>query len=580
MPSARKHLIILGCSATKRRVSGKIPAVYFYDGPAFRVLRSYLRRYRWPQTLSVGILSAKYGIIGSLSPISDYDQRMSAHRAKELTPQVKQILERWRTQHAEVLLILGKDYLHAFDGVLDDGHDGSVDVRFVEGPIGKKLAALRSELISLGQDCRPGPREPKRLNRPLYFLPDWDDFVDLDFDFTADRFSASDRSVRREGHISRLTHPRKLCDGILISLAQHMTSKGLLKKFAPDDDEALSPFLVREYFKLGPEQYAFGDCGAFSYVMEDTPPISVEHAIALYDIYGFDLGASVDHIPVSELRTASGKRRLTQDEQLARIRLTCQNAERFLRLHREWGAQFIPVGVIQGVTPSDYARQVPDYVDMGYEYLAIGGLVPRSDGEVLEIVKAVANAADRLRKRPWIHLLGIFRPKLQGIFRQYAIASFDSATYFRKAWLRSDQNYLGVDGRWYAAIRVPPLDDPRTRKRLQTCGQSEDRLRKLEKDALRALHAYERREISVERALDAVLAYDQLLLRAYSDTSELVPKYRETLAARIWERCSCRICRELGIDVVVFRGMNRNKRRGAHNTLMLYQMVCLGNRRR
>jgi hypothetical protein len=576
MPSARKHLIILGCSATKRTVSGNVPAIYLYDGPTFRVLRSYLRDYRWPEKLSVGILSAKYGMMGALCPISNYDQRMSANRAEELVSQVKQILGRWRTQHAEVLLILGKDYLHAVDGVLDDRQDGRSDVHIVEGPIGKKLAVLRSVLISLGQDCRPAPQEPKRLNRPLYFLPDWDDFVDLDFDFTTDRFSASDRSVRREEHISRLTHPRKLCDGILVSLAQHMTSKGLLKKFAPDDEQALAPSLVREHFKLRRDQWAFGDCGAFSYVGEETPPISVEHAVALYDLYAFDLGASVDHIPVSELRTANGKRRLTRTEQLERIRLTRQNAEQFLRLHHEWEAQFIPVGVIQGVTPSDYARQVPDYVDMGYEYLAIGGLVPRPDAEVLEIVKAVAWVASRLRKRPWIHLLGIFRPKLQTFFRQYGIASFDSASYLRKGWLRSDQNYLGGDGRWYAAIRVPSLDDPRTRKRLQTCGQSEDRLRKLEKEALRALYAYECREISVERALDAVLAYDQLLLRAYSDTSELASKYRETLASRVWERCSCRICRELGIDVVVFRGVNRNKRRGAHNTLMLYQMVRFG----
>ena len=576
MPSARKHLIILGCSATKRTVSGNVPAIYLYDGPAFRVLRSYLREYRWPEKLSLGILSAKYGLMGALCPISNYDQRMSAHRAEELVSQVKQILGRWRTQHAEVLLILGKDYLHAVDGVLDDRQDGRSDVHIVEGPIGKKLAVLRSVLISLGQDCRPAPQEPKRLNRPLYFLPDWDDFVDLDFDFTTDRFSESDRSVRREEHISRLTHPRKLCDGILVSLAQHMTSKGLLKKFASNDGQALAPSLVREHFKLLRDQWAFGDCGAFSYIGEERPPISVEHAVALYDLYAFDLGASVDHIPVSELQTANGKRRLTRTEQLARIRLTRQNAEQFLRLHHEWEAQFIPVGVIQGVTPSDYARQVPDYVDMGYEYLAIGGLVPRPDAEVLEIVKAVTCAASRLRKNPWIHLLGIFRPKLQTLFRQYGIASFDSATYFRKAWLRSDQNYLGVDGRWYAAIRVPPLDNPRTSKRLQACGQSEDRLRKLEKESLRALHAYERREITVERALDAVLAYDHLLLRAYSDTSELASKYRETLASRVWERCSCRICRELGIDVVVFRGVNRNKRRGAHNTLMLYQMVCFG----
>ncbi len=576
MVSARKQLVILGCSATKRVVSGSVPAIYLYDGPAFRVLRTYLRTYQWPKKLSVGILSAKHGLIGALCPISNYDVRMSPQRAVELSSQVVRMLRKWRVQHAELVLILGKDYVRALDGALNHNCGTCLKVRLVDGPIGKKLAALKLVLLELGQDERHAPRQLKPLNRPLYFLPDWDDFVDLDFDFQTDSFSVSDRHRRRERHISQLTHPRKLCDGILVSLAQHMTSKGLLKKLAPDDGQTLAPPLVREHFRLRPDQWAFGDCGAFSYVAEERPSITIEHALALYDIHGFDLGASVDHIPVKDLRTVDGKRRLTRTEQLARIRITRENADRFLRLHREWGARFIPLGVIQGVTPDDYARQVGDYADMGYEYLGIGGLVPRSDAEVLEIVQAVAQAARRLRREPWIHLLGIFRPKLQAIFRQLGVASFDSASYFRKAWLRSDQNYLGVDGKWYAAIRVPPLDDPRTRRRLEAAGETEDHLRQLEKEALRALHAYDRRALSLERTLDAVLAYDLLLLRAHSDTGTLATKYRETLASRIWERCPCRICRDIGIDVVVFRGVNRNKRRGAHNTLMLYQIVRLG----
>ena len=116
--------------------------------------------------------------------------------------------------------------------------------------------------------------------------------------------------------------------------------------------------------------------------------------------------------------------------------------------------------------------------------------------------------------KPWVHLLGIFRPSLQQHFREFGVGSFDSATYFRKAWLRSDQNYLGIDGRWYAAIRVPPLSDPRTMKRLQASGTSEATLRKMEAKALRQLRAYDRGGVSINSALSAVLAYDKLLARA------------------------------------------------------------------
>ena len=67
---------------------------------------------------------------------------------------------------------------------------------------------------------------------------------------------------------------------------------------------------------------------------------------------------------------------------------------------------------------------------MGYQYLAIGGLVPRNDTEVRSIIEAVVKAADERAQRPWIHLFGIFRPKLQGLFRRLKVDSFDSASYF------------------------------------------------------------------------------------------------------------------------------------------------------
>ena len=56
--------------------------------------------------------------------------------------------------------------------------------------------------------------------------------------------------------------------------------------------------------------------------------------------------------------------------------------------------------------------------------------------------------AEDLHERPWIHLFGIYRPRLQELFRHLKVDSFDSASYFRKAWLRSDQNYLASNGQW------------------------------------------------------------------------------------------------------------------------------------
>lgn len=51
---------------------------------------------------------------------------------------------------------------------------------------------------------------------------------------------------------------------------------------------------------------------------------------------------------------------------------------------------------------------------------------------------------------------------------------------------------------------------------------------------------------------------------------ELLHEYRRTLRERPWEYCNCAICSENGIEVAIFRGNTRNRRRGFHNTKQFY----------
>src|SRR4051794_13865258 len=99
LPAGQKQLLVLGCSAVKRKSESSLPAISLYDGPTFRVLRSFLREFRWPSKLSVAVVSAKYGIIGSLSPISTYDQRMTRERAAELNGAISSTLRGWSGTH-------------------------------------------------------------------------------------------------------------------------------------------------------------------------------------------------------------------------------------------------------------------------------------------------------------------------------------------------------------------------------------------------------------------------------------------------------------------------------------------------
>lgn len=563
-----RSLVVLGCSATKFDVGGHVPAVHLYDGPMYRVLRSHLRSYRWPSDLSLGVLSAKYGLIGGLAPIQNYEQRMTARRAGELKETVTATLREMSAKHKRVHAVLGRDYLQAIDA---STLANEVRIEVAEGPIGMKLHQF-SQLLNQ-HDCQPRiSRRPERGYRPLYFLPDWDDFLDVDYDFRNDIFSTKSRAERNEVHMIKLFQPQRLCDGVLVSLAQHLGTKGLLRRVPLADSHLLKPRSVRDHFGLSSDQWAFGDCGAFSYANEDAPTISVEQAVAVYELYEFDMGASVDHIPLKEIVTSNRKRILSDYERKKRVKITCDNADEFLSLWRARGCSFTPVGAVQGLDARSCARHVREYMEMGYEHIALGGLVPRTDEEITDIVKAVAATLTDAKRRPWIHLLGIFRPNLQKLFRQCGINSFDSATYFRKAWLRSDQNYLGVDAKWYGAIRVPPTRDARTLLRLKEAGTREATIKKREREAMKALLGYENRRVSLKKCLKAILRYDGLLNRAEPRT-DLAQQYKRTLESRPWERCKCTVCKSIGINAVIFRGYNRNKRRGAHNTLGLYNRI-------
>jgi hypothetical protein len=55
-----------------------------------------------------------------------------------------------------------------------------------------------------------------------------------------------------------------------------------------------------------------------------------------------------------------------------------------------------------------------------------------------------------------------------------------------------------------------------------------------------------------------------------SDVRSLRSTYERMLKDRPCRSCDCLFCERAGVNALVFRGINRNKRRGAHNTLMLY----------
>jgi len=119
-----KDLLILSCSNLKKNVNGELPALYLYDGPAYRILRSHIHQYGWPTNLQVGILSAEYGLIGCMTPISYYDRRMTPERSAELRDSVKTKLIKWAGGCESMTFICGKDYLETFNSGERRGRSG------------------------------------------------------------------------------------------------------------------------------------------------------------------------------------------------------------------------------------------------------------------------------------------------------------------------------------------------------------------------------------------------------------------------------------------------------------------------
>ena len=50
-------------------------------------------------------------------------------------------------------------------------------------------------------------------------------------------------------------------------------------------------------------------------------------------------------------------------------------------------------------------------------------------------------------------------------------------------------------------------------------------------------------------------------------------EYKVTLEDMPWKQCKCNVCQKCGIEMAIFRGSNRNKRRGIHNLFVFHNAL-------
>ena len=104
-------------------------------------------------------------------------------------------------------------------------------------------------------------------------------------------------------------------------------------------------------------------------------------------------------------------------------------------------------------------------------------------------------------------------------------------------------------------------------------------MQELEKECLTNLKLFDDKKISEEEVLESVNEYSALLQRkkTYNYFSE---RHKELLNERPWKKCRCKVCKDAGINIVVFRGANRNRRRGFHNTWVFYHKILHRGRKK
>jgi hypothetical protein len=401
-----------------------------------------------------------------------------------------------------------------------------------------------------------------------FFFPDSQDQIAPGFDFVSEEH-APHRIRQRDDLYAHEVLSRAPFDGLLVSKAIVDGKPGAAGKYTMAQRNRLYREGVRQFFRLdaaaGLRLATMGDCGAFSYISEDLPPYSPDEVIDFYAECGFDLGVSVDHIILAfagDERTGELGARWQERQQV-----TLELATKFRAACQARRVRFEPVGVAQGWSPRSYLVAVAALQQMGYRRIALGGMVPLKTKEILQSLCAI----DEVRRPDTqLHLLGITRCDSLHAFAAHGVTSFDSTSAFRQAFKDDHDNYYTLD-RNYTALRVPQVDgNPKLKAKIRAGrlrqGEAIDR----EQACLQLLRAYDADATTLDRVLDALGAYDEVLWDGRLDRTDT---YRQLLEDRPWKHCPCGICATVGIDVVIFRGSERNKRRGFHNTFVFRQRL-------
>ncbi len=404
-----------------------------------------------------------------------------------------------------------------------------------------------------------------------FFIPESDDRIDPCFDFENDTYSSSRISGTDHDVYAHQLFNTPNNDGFLVT--RSILSDSKIRQIS--DVGGINKFL-----RIDAKIPIIADCGAFQYRDAENPPYTCEETCEFYESLGFDYGISLDHMIFEfDREYDDGSSLLTKSptpEMERRFRLSLDNAKAMRRICEEKGYQCKLIGGVQGWSPQSYHRAVQELIEDGFDYIALGGLARANDEQLRSVLSAVRESV--LASNTKLHILGVARLSLLTDYARTNVASCDSASTILQAFKSNKDNYHTREKN-YTAVRIPPASgalSPKVRKLLKK--ETEDngdtaaealhrKLIKLEQRALKDLRAYDAKKLPLEQAMESLITYED----QFGDEKRYYPLFEETLRDRPWEQCPCAICQDIGIEVIILRGNNRNRRRGFHNTWNFYQ---------
>ena len=395
-----------------------------------------------------------------------------------------------------------------------------------------------------------------------FFFPDSQDQISPFFNFDAEEHPVH-RVRQRDDRYAHEVLRRTPYNGMLVSKAivDGVMDRG--SKFTESQRGRIYRTGAHDFYRLKNRRHhleIMGDCGAFAYVDEEEPPYSLDEVIGFYEGVGLDLGVSMDHIVFAYLTEAHKKKGLEVDpDWVRRQELTIDIAGRFFKEVRTQRCGFAPIAVAHGWSPESYQKAVKELQKIGYKQIAMGGMVPLRTKDVTDVLRAVAEVR---RASTEFHLLGLTRTSSMPEFKSLGVTSFDSTSPFRQAFMDDTDNYYALETT-YVALRVPQTDgNPALRRRIKAGEIDQMVAIKAERNCLKVLRAFDNGKATIDKAVSALRSYEKIYETKGRDRSD---SYRRTLTAAPWKSCKCGICEDVGIEVMIFRGAERNKRRGFHN---------------